>query len=155
MPLSFFNNVKNADNCKFYFFLYFCIKKLKSKFVILSILFVLASACGNVKKARQTADLFFEYRQKKNFVQILNLCSKNFIDKTDTANFLSFLKKEDSLYGKLISFHPEKIDYHKATDTFPSFATFKYKLLFEKKIVYDSIGIIKNGDKFEILFVYE
>ena len=119
------------------------------------IIITLGLSCGNVPKARETTDYFYKLRIKHNYSEIANICSPEFLITTDTSTFFDFLRKKDSLHGKIISFRPVQTHYYKDIDSFPEFVTIKYRVLYENKAVYDSIGLIKKDDTYKILFFYE
>jgi hypothetical protein len=115
--------------------------------IILSIF--TASCRKDIKKAKQTADNFYALRSQNKYFQAAKL-ENPIITKTDYQSFEKTLKKIDKKNGKIIYYDATSI---KAT-TINKQTIYKlsYRIFHTKKIMIDSLYLIKQGKKYKIIF---
>lgn len=117
-------------------------------------LFIILSffSCKKIDKAKNIADEFYRLRSEKKIDSAALLCSSYYWQYTDFESFKKNILTSLKENGKIISYKPVFSKFYTKIDTFSDVVVFKYRIIYEKKIAYDSLALINTGDSYKILF---
>jgi len=122
---------------------------------ILIILILLSFfSCKKMNEARKVADEFYRYRDELKTDSAAMLCSVFFWRYTDFKTFERNILTVQKKYGRMISCKPVYSRYYSSIDSLSDAVVFKYRITYEKKIMYDSLALIKDKGTYKILFLF-